>query len=394
MAEHNALIFGTERDKVNCPFYYKIGACRHGDRCARTHNKPLFSQTLLLPNLYVSPDQIVERAGTLGLPAPDIPLEDRESHFDEFYEDIYTEMSRHGRVEAMVVCENRSDHLAGNTYVKFSDEDSAKAALAAIQGRWYAGRQVVAEYSPVTDLSDGKCRKFEEETCERGDFCHFMHARRLPDHLYHRLYAKRPRGPDWKSEIREERNGNASQSHDDDDGRGGRVDVERNGVLPHDQDMPESRDREIDRNRDRDRGYDSDRARQRDVDRVRDREYRVRERKVPMDRDRERDYRSGSGVESRDKDRERERERYGERDRDGEKYQEGDRSGSREWDRDRGRERDRYDHIERDYRENADRIRDDSHRQSSGSGRPDSFWRDRERERDRSRSSAAHRSSR
>ena len=25
MAEHLASIYGTERDRVNCPFYYKIG---------------------------------------------------------------------------------------------------------------------------------------------------------------------------------------------------------------------------------------------------------------------------------------------------------------------------------------------------------------------------------
>jgi len=26
---------GTEQDRVNCSFYLKIGACRHGDRCSR-----------------------------------------------------------------------------------------------------------------------------------------------------------------------------------------------------------------------------------------------------------------------------------------------------------------------------------------------------------------------
>ncbi len=48
MAEHLASIFGTEKDKVNCSFYFKIGACRHGDRCSRIHNKPTFSQTVVL----------------------------------------------------------------------------------------------------------------------------------------------------------------------------------------------------------------------------------------------------------------------------------------------------------------------------------------------------------
>ena len=33
MAEYLASIFGTEKDKVNCTFYFKIGACRHGDTC-------------------------------------------------------------------------------------------------------------------------------------------------------------------------------------------------------------------------------------------------------------------------------------------------------------------------------------------------------------------------
>ncbi|KAL8672316.1 MAG: hypothetical protein Q9224_007584, partial [Gallowayella concinna] len=81
MANYLASIFGTEQDKVsssplpsfqpqnssktvplinhaiqvNCSFYYKIGACRHGDRCSRKHVKPSYSQTILLPNLYQNP---------------------------------------------------------------------------------------------------------------------------------------------------------------------------------------------------------------------------------------------------------------------------------------------------------------------------------------------------
>eukprot|EP00662_Eupelagonemidae_sp_cell21_P001245 gene1245-18556_t len=26
-----ANLYGTEKDKVNCPFYYKMGACRNGE---------------------------------------------------------------------------------------------------------------------------------------------------------------------------------------------------------------------------------------------------------------------------------------------------------------------------------------------------------------------------
>lgn len=41
--------------QVNCSFYFKIGACRHGEKCSRTHIMPSFSQTVLLKNLYHNP---------------------------------------------------------------------------------------------------------------------------------------------------------------------------------------------------------------------------------------------------------------------------------------------------------------------------------------------------
>jgi len=67
MAEHLASIFGTEKDRVNCPFYHKIGACRHGSRCARLHSAPAASQTLLLPHLYANP-ALAAPVGADGLP--------------------------------------------------------------------------------------------------------------------------------------------------------------------------------------------------------------------------------------------------------------------------------------------------------------------------------------
>ena len=53
MAQHLAKIFGTEEDKVNCPFYLKMGACRHGDQCTRLHNRPVRSAFL---KGYLTPD--------------------------------------------------------------------------------------------------------------------------------------------------------------------------------------------------------------------------------------------------------------------------------------------------------------------------------------------------
>jgi len=108
MAEHLASIFGTEKDRVNCPFYFKIGACRHGDRCSRLHTKPSISPTILLSNMYQRPDMI-----TPGVDAHGNPIDPRkiQDHFEEFYEDLFEELSKYGEIESLNVCDNLADHM-------------------------------------------------------------------------------------------------------------------------------------------------------------------------------------------------------------------------------------------------------------------------------------------
>jgi len=93
-AEHLARIHGTEEDKVNCPFYFKIGACRHGERCSRKHNKPPFSQTLLLKHMYKNPSSALftapargERAAPQG--AHDETNQKGLEEFEDFFEEVY-----------------------------------------------------------------------------------------------------------------------------------------------------------------------------------------------------------------------------------------------------------------------------------------------------------------
>jgi splicing factor U2AF subunit len=129
MANYLASIFGTEQDKVNCKlppfpegkdvyrhqtnqvfslgsFYYKIGACRHGDRCSRKHVKPSYSQTILLPNLYQNP---------AFDPKNKMNPSQLQNHFDAFYEDFYCEMCKYGEVEEVVVCDNNNDRMVLHT---------------------------------------------------------------------------------------------------------------------------------------------------------------------------------------------------------------------------------------------------------------------------------------
>lgn len=207
MAEHLASIFGTEKDRVNCPFYFKIGACRHGDRCSRLHNKPTISQTLLLQNMYQNP-ALNAPPGPDGLPMP-IDARQSQEHFEDFYEDIFEELAKFGEIENLNVCDNLADHMVGSVYVKFSDEEGAAAALQGLQGRFYGGRPIQIEFSPVTDFREATCRQYEENTCTRGGYCNFMHLRPISRDLRKALFGRYKR----KERVEDDRR--------DDRGRGG-----------------------------------------------------------------------------------------------------------------------------------------------------------------------------
>ena len=49
-----------------------------------------------------------------------------------------------------------------------------------MNGRFYDGRKMEVEFSPVTDFREARCRDFDEETCRRGGFCNFLHIKPVP----------------------------------------------------------------------------------------------------------------------------------------------------------------------------------------------------------------------
>ncbi|CAF3458006.1 unnamed protein product [Rotaria sp. Silwood1] len=229
MAEYLASIFGTEKDKVNCSFYFKIGACRHGERCSRVHNKPTFSQTILLKNLYLNPNNN-------SIPKPEGGFEqfsgntytdeEVQQHFDEFYEEVYTEVEdktsttlasqiitristflfyynkmlficffrkNYGEIEAMTVCDNLGEHLVGNIYIKFRYERDAERAVEDLNTRWFDRKPIYAELSPVTDFKEASCRQYELGECMRSGFCNFMHIKTISQDVKKRLRGRRKR---------------------------------------------------------------------------------------------------------------------------------------------------------------------------------------------------------
>ncbi|KAK4432526.1 Splicing factor U2af small subunit B [Sesamum alatum] len=187
MAEHLASIFGTEKDRVNCPFYFKIGACRHGDRCSRLHTKPSISPTLLLSNMYQRPDMITPGVDPQGQPLDPKKI---QSHFEDFYEDLFQELSKYGDIQSLNICDNLADHMVGNVYIQFREEDQAQNALQNLIGRSYEGRPIIADFSPVTDFREATCRQYEENVCNRGGYCNFMHLKKISRELRQQLFRK------------------------------------------------------------------------------------------------------------------------------------------------------------------------------------------------------------
>jgi splicing factor U2AF subunit len=183
MAKYLAQIHGTEEDKVNCPFYFKIGCCRHSERCSRLHHKPAFSQTLLIKHLYQHPVRLAElQQASTGSPAQPAAVNDAQSleDFFVFFEDLYLELGKFGVLEELHVVDNLGDHMIGHVYVKYADEEMAADALQALQNRYYDGRLVQAEFSPVTDFKEARCRDFDDTACARAGYCNFLHVKPVP----------------------------------------------------------------------------------------------------------------------------------------------------------------------------------------------------------------------
>lgn len=61
-----------------------------------------------------------------------------QEHYDNFFEEIFTELQEnYGKIEERNVCDNLGDHLVGNVYVKFRQEEDAEWAVAELNNRWF-----------------------------------------------------------------------------------------------------------------------------------------------------------------------------------------------------------------------------------------------------------------
>ena len=104
-------------------------------------------------------------------------------HLEQFYEEVFLELSSYGELRELFVVDNLCDHLIGNVYAKFYDEAAALKAYKSLEGKYYHSNLVVEEFSPITNIKDGKCYKYEEGLCEKGPYCNFLHFKEINKRL-------------------------------------------------------------------------------------------------------------------------------------------------------------------------------------------------------------------
>lgn len=102
-----------------------------------------------------------------GVKLPEEHLKEVIRHFEEFYEEVFIELANFGEIEEMHISDNIGDHMIGNVYVKYYTEEDTAKALNALKGRYYAGKLIVPEYSPVTNFREARCRQYDEGSCTR-----------------------------------------------------------------------------------------------------------------------------------------------------------------------------------------------------------------------------------
>lgn len=173
--------YATEKDRQNCSFFLKTGACRFGERCSRQHPRPASSCTLLVPSMYSS---LGLQELLLNERDQDVALEhdDRETyeHFCGFYGDVLPEFSKAGKVVQFKVSCNHEAHLRGNVYVQYSTEEECEKAFQLFNGRWYAQKQLSCEFSPVKKWKSAICGLYNHKRCPKGRSCNFLHVFRNP----------------------------------------------------------------------------------------------------------------------------------------------------------------------------------------------------------------------
>ncbi|GCB79597.1 U2 small nuclear ribonucleoprotein auxiliary factor 35 kDa subunit-related protein 2 [Scyliorhinus torazame] len=327
--------YGTEKDKSYCPFFLKTGSCRFGDRCSRKHVYPASSHTLLIRAMFITFGMEESRRDDYDTDSGlEHSEEDIYQQFVEFYEDVLPEFKNIGKVVQFKVSCNYEPHLRGNVYIQYQKEEECQQAFALFNGRWYAGKQLQCEFSPVTRWKMAICGLYERRKCPRGKHCNFLHVFRNPNSEFWEadrdLYISPDRTKSFSHKYYERRE-RASYRHDyhNRSRRWYSCSPDKTQRRSGDSERKRKRSRSRDRRRSqRSRSRSQDRKRSRSRDRYR-RSRSKEMRRSQRSRSRSEERRSRSRGRSRSRSEERSRSRSKSRSRSRSRGRSRDRSGSK-----------------------------------------------------------------
>ena len=148
----------------------------------------------MFKHLYQNPPSALAFAS--GQKVSEEELKEALKHYEQFYEEMFVELSSFGELKELAVVDNLGDHLIGNVYARFNDEAGASKAFNALAGKYYNSKLVEEEYCPITKISWCKCRYNDEGFCQRGAFCNYLHLKPVSEALLQNLreemYEKHP----------------------------------------------------------------------------------------------------------------------------------------------------------------------------------------------------------
>ncbi|VDM17076.1 unnamed protein product [Hydatigera taeniaeformis] len=176
----------TLKNTELCGFFWKTGACIYGDRCSRFHPTPpiesadlkVLQSSFYPPCLVLILENMFDNF-SLRYDPLEVDESQLQAEYEDFYDDVRPELeSTCGGITALRCCRNAADHLRGNVYVQLTgDTAMAIAAATRLNGRWYAGRQIITRLAYLGGgWKAAVCGLYLRDLCPKGDRrCNFLH---------------------------------------------------------------------------------------------------------------------------------------------------------------------------------------------------------------------------
>jgi len=168
-----------ENEQAYCTFFMKTGACRYRMQCKRLHIVPLAAETILIDHMYKDAYGKMKGASK-GIDDSLIEVDEAamQKAYEEFYDDVFPEWSKFGKIVQFKCCNNIQQHLRGSVYIQYETVEAAILARLSLDGRFYAGHPLKVSFSLIKDWKQAICAYNGPDmaSCPKFSECNFLHV--------------------------------------------------------------------------------------------------------------------------------------------------------------------------------------------------------------------------